>query len=380
MTSGPHPESHPGPACPSDEDRRYRTHRSVCRLLEVLGGGPPLVLLLDDLHWADSGSVELLCALLRRPPAGPVLLATALRPRQAAPRLVGALHRAADTGLLTRIELAGLTLDDARRLLGSDIDEGLVPSLHAESGGNPFYLRQLAQFRPRDGAVTAGTPLDVGVPTAVAAALGDELATLDGATRRALEAAAVAGDPFLLEVAAAAAALPETAMADALDELQRRDLVRPTEAPRRFRFRHPLVRRAVYGSAPAGWRLGAHERCTQALADRGVTVAGRAHHVIQAARAGDLAAVGLLRDAGKAVVGRAPGEAAEREVMRLGRPPAGRRVMLLGPVLSSETSSCSSCPTGIPRRPDCCADRTGARENRPRHQCMGATDALPCGR
>jgi DNA-binding CsgD family transcriptional regulator len=253
--------------------------------------------------------VELLCALLRRPPAGPVLLATALRPRQAAARLAGALHRAADTGLLTRIELSGLTLDDARRLLGPDIDDRLVPSLHAESGGNPFYLRQLAQFR-RDGAVTAGTPLDIGVPTAVAAALGDELATLDGATRRALEAAAVAGDPFLLEVAAAAAALPETAVADALDELQRRDLVRPADVPRRFRFRHPLVRRAVYGSAPAGWRLGAHERCAQALADRGVPVAGRAHHVIQAARGGDLAAVGLLRDAGKAVVGRAPGEAA----------------------------------------------------------------------
>jgi DNA-binding CsgD family transcriptional regulator/tetratricopeptide (TPR) repeat protein len=276
----------------------------------VLADGPPLVLLLDDLHWADSGSVELLCALLRRPPAGPVLLATALRPRQAAARLAGALHRAADTGLLTRIELAGLTLDDTRKLLGPDSEESLVRTLHAESGGNPFYLRQLAQFRPQDAAATAGAPLDVGVPSAVAAALGEELATLDGATRRALEAAAVAGDPFLLEIAAAAAALPESAMADALDELQHRDLVRPTDAPRRFRFRHPLVRRSVYGSAPAGWRLGAHERCAQALADRGVPVAGRAHHVIQAARAGDLEAVGLLRDAGKAVVGRAPGEAA----------------------------------------------------------------------
>ena len=137
----------------SGEDRRYRTHRSVSRLLEMLAGGPPLVLLLDDLHWADSGSVELLCALLRRPPAGPVLLATALRPRQVAARLAGALHRAADTGLLTRVELAPLTLADTRRLLGTDIDESLVPTLHAESGGNPFYLRQLAQVRR-----TAGGP------------------------------------------------------------------------------------------------------------------------------------------------------------------------------------------------------------------------------
>jgi predicted ATPase len=51
----------------------------VRRLVEVLADGPPLVLLLEDLHWADSSPVELLCALLRRPPAGPVLLATALR-------------------------------------------------------------------------------------------------------------------------------------------------------------------------------------------------------------------------------------------------------------------------------------------------------------
>jgi tetratricopeptide (TPR) repeat protein len=293
-----------------DEDRRYRTHRAVRRLLEVLAGGPPLVLLLDDLHWADSASVELLGALLRRPPSAPVLLGTALRPRQAGERLAAALERAAAVGLLTWLDLGGLTIEECRRLLGPEVDAALVPSLHAESGGNPLYLQQLAQFRPRDGGVPGGTSLDAGVPTAVAAALRDELALLDRAVRRALEGAAVAGDPFLLELAAAAAGLPETAMADAVDELQRRDLVHPTEAPRRFRFRHPLVRRAVYESAPAGWRLGAHERCADALAGRGVPVAGRAHHVIQSARTGDPAAVALLRDAGRAVVRRAPGEAA----------------------------------------------------------------------
>jgi DNA-binding CsgD family transcriptional regulator/tetratricopeptide (TPR) repeat protein len=293
-----------------DEDHRYRTHRAMCRLLEVLAGGPPLVLLLDDLHWADSASVELLGALLRRPPAAPVLLGIALRPRQAGERLAAALERAAADGLLTRLDLAGLTLDDSRRLLGPEVDGALVPSLHAESGGNPLYLQQLAQFRPRDGGIPAGMSLDAEVPTAVAAALRDELALIDRTVRRALEGAAVAGDPFLLEIASASAALPETAMADAVDELQRRDLVQPTEAPRRFRFRHPLVRRAVYESAPAGWRLGAHERCADALAKRGVPVAGRAHHIIQAARTGDPAAVALLRDAGRALIGRAPGEAA----------------------------------------------------------------------
>ena len=61
---------------------------------------------------------------------------------------------------------------------------------------------------------------------------------------------------------------------DALDELLQLDLVRPTDVPRRFRFRHPLVRRAVYETTAGGWRLGAHERCADALAARGATRRG----------------------------------------------------------------------------------------------------------
>ena len=63
----------------------------------------------------------------------------------------------------------------------------------------------------------------------------------------------MAGDPFELELAAASAGLPEATAVTALDELLRHGLVRPTEVPRRFGFRHPLVRRAVYeATAPAG--------------------------------------------------------------------------------------------------------------------------------
>jgi DNA-binding CsgD family transcriptional regulator len=97
---------------------------------------------------------------------------------------------------------------------------------------------------------------------------------------------------------------------DAIDELLELDLVRETDVPRRFRFRHPLVRRAVYEATPGGWRLGAHERCAQALAARGASAAAQAHHVERSAREGDTEAVAVLREAGEGAVHLAPDSAA----------------------------------------------------------------------
>ena len=86
--------------------------------------------------------------------------------------------------------------------------------------------------------------------------------------------------------------------------------IRPTEVPRRFRFRHPLVRRAVYESSPGGWRLGAHERSAEALTLRGASAAARAHHVESCGRQGDARAVAVLRDAADEAARRTPAGAA----------------------------------------------------------------------
>ena len=128
-----------GSAAPGD---RYRSHRAVARLLEALAMPKPLVLLLDDVHWADAGSCDLLGSLLRRPPGRPVLIALTLRPRQMPERLAAALERAYRAGTLQRLALERLSLDEARELLGAEVD---ADALYEQSGGNPFYLEQLAR-------------------------------------------------------------------------------------------------------------------------------------------------------------------------------------------------------------------------------------------
>jgi ATP/maltotriose-dependent transcriptional regulator MalT len=295
------------------QHERYRSHRAVRALLEHLAQALPLVLVLDDFHWADSASVELLGALLRRPPAAAVLTAVALRPRQTPERLAIALERAHLSAAVTRVDLGALTLDEAQQLLGDRCDMARAALLYQESGGNPFYLEQLTRSPARAAPFTSAPEISLtglDVPAAVAAALAEELTLLSEVGRLVLNGAAVAGDPFEPELAAAAAATAEAAAMHAIDELLRLDLIRTTAVPRRFRFRHPLVRRAVYEATGGGWRLGAHERCAQALAARGASAASRAHHVERSARQGDLAAIAVLREAGETTTRLAPESAA----------------------------------------------------------------------
>jgi len=313
------------------QHERYRSHRAVRGLLEELAKTRSLVLVLDDFHWADSASVELLGALLRRPPAAAVLIALAVRPHQMAERLYTAIERAHREKGVIRIELGALTPLEARELVG---EEAVV--LYDESGGNPFYLEQLARSLGRNDGAGAAPELSltgIDVPSAVAASLSEELGLLSDEAHRVLEGASVAGDPFEPELAATAAATSEAVAMDAIDELLLVDLVRNTDVPRRFRFRHPLIRRAVYEATPGGWRLGAHERCANLLAARGATAAARAHHVERSAREGDLAAVAVLREAGEGAARLAPASAANwfAEALRLlpATAPPGDRIELL---------------------------------------------------
>ncbi len=147
-----------------------------------------------------------------------------------------------------------------------------------------------------------------------------------------LRGGAVAGERFDLDVAAEIAEVNEDGALASLDELLAHDLVRTTDAPRQFRFRHPIVSGAVYEAAPAGWRLAAHARAAEVLERRAAPAATRARHLECCAQPGDEAAIAVLSQAAEEAAARAPAVSAHWFAAALRLVPAddaGARIGLL---------------------------------------------------
>jgi ATP/maltotriose-dependent transcriptional regulator MalT len=323
---------------------RYRVHYAIRSLLERLATRQPVLLSLDDSHWADPASLEVIAHLVRRF-RGPLLVAVAFRhaPRQVA----AALEAVARVGSGVRLELRPLTEQEATELIDPRLDTATRAMIFRESGGNPFYLEQLARAQfavaPARTVSAAHSTSSTFLPAPVLAALEGELDALTADCRRVLEAAAVAGESFEPELVAAIAERDLAATLATLDDLLQVDLMRPTGAPRRFRFRHPIVRRAVYDAMPGGWQIGAHARAAEALAATGAQAGELAHHTERSASVGDENAIALLADAARDVAPRAPATAGHWLVAAAGLLPPGadreRRAGLLREAASALISA-----------------------------------------
>ena len=225
------------------------------------------------------------------------------RPREPGTPLsaaLGELRRAEATEILLQ-PLGTDGIAQLSSILGGPTDPAAIEVLEAQSSGNPLYLEQLILA---EGARPGG---GIGsLPEGVAALVAERVVGLTAAARLTLEAAAVTGDPFDPELAAAAADLDPELVPAQVDVLLGEDFLAPTDVPRLFRFRHPIVRRAVHDGTPPGWRLQAHRRVAELLRERGAAPIERAHHVEHAALPGDREAIEVLTAAAAAVDDRSP--------------------------------------------------------------------------
>jgi ATP/maltotriose-dependent transcriptional regulator MalT len=293
---------------------RYRLHRAMSSLLDALASGRRLLLALDDLHWADPASLELLLYLLRRPPQSPMLVIVTFRTGRLAPKVAAAVQQLQRDIGGDAIELRPLSAQEAGAFLPADLPSATGEWIFAESGGNPLYLQELVRAA-REGLQSGSVPGERGVervPSSVTAMIASELTRLSVSARELVGAAAVVGDPFEPELAGEIIEMDETETLAAVDELMDRNLVQGDPASGRFSFRHPIVRRAVYESAASGWRRRAHARAAAVLTARGASASMRARHVERSARSGDRHAAEVLVQAGHEAAPRAPAVAARR--------------------------------------------------------------------
>ena len=262
------------PAAGGDRATLFEAVRAALAAVAAAG---PAALFLDDLHWADDATLELLPALAPSLEEEPLLLLGAYRsdevPRgHPIRRLRGELRRA---GRLREVVVepldAAATADLLERVLGEAAAPSLRRAAYDRTGGVPFFVEELGSALAASGRVTAGPSglelpegEDLPLPENVRDAVLLRAAGLPDDARAAVMAAAVAGQAFDPDLVTAVAGLRELP-----HELVRRAIVTETE-PGRMAFRHALVRDAFYGEIPWSRRQALHREVARRLEAAGV--------------------------------------------------------------------------------------------------------------
>ena len=304
---------------------QYLMFEAVVGFLAAVAERAPVLLVLDDLHWAARPTLHLLRHLVRSPPDMAVCVVGTFRdtelPTAALARgtphplteMLADLRR--EPGI-ERHALTGLSQEDIEALLGAEIDGVLDPkhrplarAVHEETQGNPFFVGEILRHVAEAGNEPGSGRIDLaqlGIPDGVREVVSRRLMRLSEDATRVLTVAAVVGPTVtlpLLERIPDAGATPD-ALLDALDEgVRARVLVESGRLRGRYAFAHALVRQAVYADLTAARRGRLHRQIGEALE---VLYAGEleqhlhelAHHFAQAAGGDEDKAIGYLVRAG----------------------------------------------------------------------------------
>lgn len=270
------------------------------RLLRWLDGETQGVLIaLDDLHWADSDSLELLALLSRRiGTLGTAIVATMRSWPEAASEVAVNL---VGSGAAQRVRLAPLSREGATAMLveraGRPVSDATAARAWELCAGNPLLVEQVASAIDR-GAIDASAD-DAWPPLKAEALLLSRFAGLPGFALRCVRAASVLGVRFHPDVAAEVAGLTALETDRAIEALGRSSLVEQA-SPEGVRFVHPLFAQALYDDLPGPMRARLHARSFDVLSRRGLDAEAAEHAIRAGLRDADV--VGSLERAGRAAL------------------------------------------------------------------------------
>jgi len=286
----------------TDEDRRVATEHDERiageRLLSVIdtATGEPTVLILEDLHWADSASLRLLARLSRRLPRLPLVIVASLRPQarhEVVPALDHLLDELGERGLLHSFELGPLPesacIAIAEHLAGAPVGESLA-HYAATAGGNPLFLTEMVRSLLRDGSVAVGPDRaelrssPMGPSPSLATVMMRHLSRLSIDTRELLSTAALLGARFPAAQLRLAADRPMSDLLPLLREALAAGFLTEIDEDA-LGFRHQLIQEVLLHDLPHSVRAELHRDVALKLDAAGVPAATVAEHLLRASTA-----------------------------------------------------------------------------------------------
>ena len=290
---------HP-PAQESPEQARFRLFDSITTFLKSASGSRPLVLMLDDLHWADKPSLLLLEFVARELAGARLLLIGTYRDMELSRQhpLAEALGELTRERLFQRILLRGLTQEDVSRFIeatsGITPPQGLVESVYQQTEGNPLFVTEVVRLLVQEGELTRERARErdsweVRIPEGVREVIGRRLNRLSQRCNETLTVASVIGREFeSRQLVRLVEEMSEDRLLETLEEaLSARVIEELPEAVGRYQFTHALIQETLSAELSITRRVRLHAQIAQALEElygeeAEAHAAELAHHLAQA--------------------------------------------------------------------------------------------------
>ena len=275
----------PAPANIADADEeRYRLFQSITAFLRNAATVQPLVIVLEDLHDADRGTLDLLVHLFRNLEGARLLLIGTYRDVEVdrSHPLSSVLAELRRGAAVARVLLRGLTADEVQRMMsqlsGQDVPWRLAEAVHRQTEGNPLFIQEVLRYLVEEGLIkreegrwrraSEETPLELGIPEGLRDVIGKRLSRLSERANQMLAVAAVMGREFRLDVLQRVAGLEEEPLYEALAEAKAVAVVEERAAigaAVSYRFTHAFFRQTLYEETIAPRRIRLHQQVARAL-------------------------------------------------------------------------------------------------------------------